>query len=584
MSTVDFIAMDAKKNVSEFQALVSTIMNAPATSTATAEELYTTAQQQTTVVISDQIAPQIEGVLPENSNLISNFTGEDTDGLDSFVKIVPTMEEASSNPDYADERAELLDIARKVTFDLVQREMTLHSVYLTDSTDFNCRIDIVAPYQFPKLLLDTAIHYYPIDEKTTKNYSKSRKLEMPAIRIVCYPEWENEEWLYWKSKAHNETEDEPQRFMMIYDLETNTAFLLGAKTFAEIEKAIRVLAWNTAVEAGKGELLPVCGTAKTIDFTKTVDKKNETTTSTTFLTISTDANERGFFGLNIHASENTGKGEKFSVSTSGNSGLLMLVAGQNKKKSLISFGRNRFGTMDVTSAFTKGAVAPVSAENLALVKTAAGKKEFAINPLLSPCAKVHTVFEQEEKDLSMPEYIVMIVRDAALPAVTMVKDADLVQAMWFSYSTECECCADSEVVPGGNADATWEVGSEFDLFSKALKKGKFKLVLINSTPYTKDSKTLDDDLVLSVYMKIAKNEMAWKDWKILAGFNVPDKGVFKNVQKDFDNVYDPHKFMGNDLYTDLLRDSIEAKIEYLRTIDAPVNLINALYKSLSKLV
>lgn len=583
MSTVDFIAMDAKKNVSEFQALVSTIMNAPATSTATAEELYSMAQQQTTVVISDQTTPAIEGIMPENSNLISNFTGEDTDGLDSFVKIVPTMEEASSNPDYADERAELLDIARKVTFDLVQREMTVHSVYLTDNPDFNCKIDIVAPYQFPKLLLDTAIHYYPIDDKTTKNYSKSRKLDMPAIRIVCYPEWENEEWLYWKSKAHNETEDEPQRFMMIYDLETNTAFLLGAKTFAEIEKAVRVLAWNTAVEAGKDELLPICGTAKTIDYTKTADKKTETT-STTFLTISTDGNERGFFGLNIHASENTTKSEKLAVSTSGNSGLLMLVAGQNKKKSLISFGRNRFDTMDVSSAFTKGAVAPVSAENLTLVKTAEGKKEFAVNPLLSPCAKVHTVFEQEEKDLSMPEYVFMIVRDAALPAVTMVKDADLVQAMWFSYSTECECCADSEIVPGGNADATWEAAKEFDLFAKAFKKGKFKLVLINSTPYTKDSKTLEDELILSVYMKIAKNEMVWKEWKILPGFNVPDKGVFKNVQKDFDNVYDPNKFMGNDLYTDLLRDSIETKVEYLRTIDAPVNFINALYKSLSKLV
>lgn len=583
MSTLDVIAVDAKKNVSEFQALAATIMNAPATSSVSAEDLYSMAQQETTTVISDQTIPKIEGLIPENSNLISNFTGEDTCGFDSFVKIVPTSEEALSNPDSADEREELLGIVRKVTYDLIQREMLSGSVYLTDNTDFNCKIDLAVPVQFPKLLLDTAIHYYPIDDKTTKNYSKSRKLDMPSVRIVCYPEWENEEWLYWKSKAHNETEDEPPRFMMIYDVETNTAFLLGANSFTEIDKAVKVLAWNTAVEAGKGELLPICGTAKTIDFTKTVDKKSETT-STTFITISTDETERGFFGLNIHASDSTGKGEKFSVSTSGNSGLLMLVSGQNKKKSLINFGRNRFDTVDVASAFTKGAPAPVSAENLALLKTSADKKEFAMNPLFSPCARIHTVFEQEEKDLSMPDYIVMIVRDAALPAVTMVKDSDLVQAMWFSYSTECECCADSEVIPGGNADATWEVNNEFDLFAKALKKGKFKLVLINSTPYTKDSKTLDDELILSVYMKIAKNEMVWKDWKILSGFNVPDKGVFKNVQKDFDTVYDPHKFMGNDLYTDLLRDSIGTKLEYLRMIDAPVNLINALYKALSKLV
>ncbi|MBP5405737.1 hypothetical protein J6Z19_01130 [bacterium] len=582
MSTVDFIAMDAKKNVSEFQALVSTIMNAPATSAVSAEELYSMAQQQTTVVISDQETPKIEGVLPENSTLISNFTGEDTE-IDSFVKIVPTIEEAMSNPDSADEREELLEIARKAATDLIQREMTVHSVYLTDSADFNCKIDIAAPIQFPKLLLDTAIHYYPIDDKTSKNYSKSRKLDMPSIRIVCYPEWENEEWLYWKSKAHNETEDEPQRFMMIYDVETNSAMLLGAKTFAEIEKAVRVLAWNTAVEAGKGDFLPVSGTAKTIDFTKTVDKKSETI-STTFLTISTDGSERGFFGLNIHAGENTGKGEKFAVSTSGDSGMLMSVSGQNRKKSLISFGRNRFSTMGVASAFTKGAAAPVSAENMALLKTAAGKKEFATNPLLSPCAKIHTVFEQEEKDLPMPEYVFLIVRDPALPPVTMVKDSDLVQAMWFSYSTECECCSDSEVIPGGNADATWEVEKEYELFSKAFKKGKFKVVLINTTPYAKNAKAIEDDVILSVYMKIAKNDMVWKEWKVLSGFYVPDKGVFKNVQKDFDAVYDPNKFLGNDVYTDLLRDSIEEKVEYLRTIDAPVNLINALYKSLAKLV
>lgn len=583
MSTVDFIDAEAKKNVSEIQALAATIMNAPATSVRSAEELYADSKQQVSLVVSDQTTPKIEGILPENSNLLSNFTGEDTCSSDWFVKVVPTLDEALSNPDSADEREELLGIVRNAALDLVQREMIAHSVYLTDNADFNCKIDITAPFQFPKLLLDTAIHYYPINEQSTKNYTKSRKFDMPSIRIVCYPDWENEDWNFWKSKANNETEEEPPRFMMIYDTEANTAFLLGAKNFCEIEKAVRILAWNTAIEAGKGEFLPVNGTAKTISITKTADKKSETT-STTFLTVSTDSGERNFFGLNIHASETPAKGEKIAVSTSGNSGLLMLVSGQNRKKSLINFGKNHFDTIDNTLAFTKGKPTVVSAENLALLQTPAGSKECPLNPVLSPCAKIHTIFEQEEKDLPMPEYLVLIVKEEALPPVSMIKDPELIASAWFSYTTECDCCSDSKVIPGGNSDATWDVMSEIEIFAKAIKKGKFKLILINSTPYGKNGSNDNlDEITLSVYTKIARNDIVWKECKALPGLNLPDKGTFKNVKKDFDTLYDQQKLATDPLYTDLFRDSLEMKIDYLRTIDAPAALINPLYKILAKL-
>ena len=584
MSTVDFINADAKKNVSEFQALAATVMNAPAASVLTAEELYAASKQQISVVVSDQKTPKLEGILPEDSSLLSNLTGEDTYASDWFVKIVPTSEEAFSNPDSADEREELLNIVRNAAVDLVSREMIVHSVYLTDNPDFNCKIDITAPYQFPKLLLDTAIHYYPITEESTKNYTKSRKLEMPSIRIVCYPDWENEEWNFWKSKANNETEEEPPRLMMIYDTETNTAFLLGAKNFCEIRKAVKVLAWNTAVEAGKGDFLPVSGTAKTISVTKTADKKSDTV-STTFLTISTDCAERSFFGLNTHESEPAAKGEKLSVSISGNSGLLMVVSGQNKKKSLINFGKNHFDTIEGTSAFTKGKPAVVSAEDLALAQTPDGKKECLLNPVLSPCAKIHTIFEQEEKDLAMPDYVVLLVKEEALPPVALVKDPELVAPSWFTYTTECDCCSDSKVIPGGNSDAIWEVSKEIELFAKAAKKGKFKIVLINTTPFGKaeDGAGLDD-IILSVYTKIARNDIVWKECKGLPGLNVPDKGVFKNIRKDFDTVYDTQKLTAEPLFKDLVRDSVEMKIDYLRTVDAPVSLINPLYKVLAKLV
>ena len=113
------------------------------------------------------------------------------------------------------------------------------------------------------------------------------------------------------------------------------------------------LRWNTGIETPTGDLLPVNGTAKTITLTKTVNKKSESN-STTFLTVSTCECERDFFGLNAHAAETPAKGETISVTASGNSGLLMVVSGQNKKKSLINFGRNRFESIDCASVSTKG--------------------------------------------------------------------------------------------------------------------------------------------------------------------------------------------------------------------------------------
>ncbi|MBR4489527.1 hypothetical protein IKP13_02730, partial [bacterium] len=156
MSTVDFIETGTRKNVSEFQALALTIMNAPATTPVSVKDLCTAAMQQTSAVSSSQTMPKVDENFPENTNVISNFTGEDTCDTDWFVKIVPTTEEALANPDSADEREELLDIVRRASYELITGEMLTHSVYLTNNPDFNCRIDVAVPVQFPKVLLDTA--------------------------------------------------------------------------------------------------------------------------------------------------------------------------------------------------------------------------------------------------------------------------------------------------------------------------------------------------------------------------------------------------------------------------------------------
>ena len=70
---------------------------------------------------------------------------------------------------------------------------------------------------------------------------------------------------------------------------------------------------------------------------------------------------------------------------------------------------------------------------------------------------------------------------------------------------------------------------------------------------------------------------------MMPGYSVPEKNIFKNVKKDFDTVFDPQKVSETDLYTDMMRDSVEMKIDYLRGVCAPSQLIASLYKIMAKL-
>lgn len=577
MSTIDFIGVETKKNISEFQALAVTVMSAPASVEADVPALYNAALEQPTVVVTDQPLPKGAEMGLNDAKVLANLTGEDVQTAGWAVRIVPTVAEAVTNPGLADDRGELIGIVRQAAYELIQRETLVHSTYLTENTDFNCKIDICAPVQFAKLVLDAAIHYYPIDEKSSKIYAKTKKMSASAIRIVCYPDWVNDEWLYWKSRETEESSEEPPRMMMIYDVESNTAFLLGAKNFGEIRKAVKVLSWNTGVN--NIEALPVNGVAKTIGINKGGKK-----TETTFLTVSNNCHDRSYFGLNIHANDLKTKNEEVSIS--GDSGILMLTTVQGRKKSLVSFGKNFFGPIESASVRESGKVSVISGENTAVSKNEKGERNILLNQALSPDGKVHTLFSQEEKDLSLPEYLVMIVKDELLPPVTMIKENDLISSSWFTYSTECDCCSDMNIIPGANQNAVWDLSTELDVFDKALKKTKFKLLILNVGPYFgANGKQVEicDSILLSAYVKIAKNEMKWKEWKMMPGHFIPEKGMFKNVSKDFDTIFDPAKNAAVEEYADLMRDSVEMKIDYLRSISAPAQFIAPFYKILSKL-
>jgi len=573
MSTIDILNNEIKKNISEIQALAVTVMNSPANSELDVKELYELSAQQPSVVISDE---PVKGEI--GAKVLVSLTGEDVSAANWAVKIVPAVKDACCFEDLREERDYLTSVVREAAYELIQREMVSHKAYLTDNAEFNALVKLTVPAQFAKLAYDFANHYYPCDEKNEKMYAKSKKIDMPAIRIVCFPDWVNEEWLYWKSGGDDNGEGEPPRIMMIYDVETNTAFLLGAKSFSEVRKAVKVLAWNTAIT--KCDALPVNGVAKTVRVLK-----GGKPLDTTFVTLGTDCDERSFFGSNNHDDKLKGKNEE--VLQGGNSGVVLLSHIQGRKKSTVSFANTFFGSIEGVETRFGSKYELISGENVPVTQNEAGAKNVLVNQILSPAGKLQTRFVQEEKDLSLPEYIVLLTKDVTMPPVTMVKDSDVMTAAWFTFSMECNCCGDLKVVPGVNPNAVWDISKELEIFDKVIKKTKPKMIILNTgTFFGADGADIEitSDILLSAYLKIAKGEMKWKEWKLMPGYFVPDKNIFKNIKKDYDTLFDVNKVSANELFVDILRDNIEKKVDFLRCMESSNELIAPFYRILSKLV
>ncbi len=574
MSTIDILKGEAKKNISEIQALAVTLINSPANNELKIEDLYELASEQPTVLVSDEKAGGEKG----DKKILISLTGEDVSSANWAVKVVPSVSEACCFKDLQEERDYLVDVVRESAYELVQREMVTHSAYLSDNAEFNALLKLTVPSQYAKLAYDFGVHYYPCDDKNDKSYAKSKKIDMPAIRIVCYPDWVNEEWLYWKSGGDGNNGTEPPRIMMIYDIDTNTAFLLGAKSFTEIKKAIRVLAWNSAIT--KCDALPVNGVAKTLRVLK-----NGKPLDTTFVTVGMECGEKAYLGFNTHTDKLKGKSE--GVFLSGNSGIILLSHVQGRKKSVVSFGETFFGSVESNIIRNGSKFNIITGENVPVADDGSGTKKVIACHMLAPAGKLQTVFDQEEKDLSLPEYIVMLVKDETLPPVTMVKDADLITSAWFTFASECECCGETKIVPGSNPSAVWDIQDELKVFDKVVKKAKPKLLIFNTGCFlARNGKNIEvnSEILLSAYHKVAKGEMKWKEWKLVPGFFVPDKNIFKAVKKDFDTVFDVSKVSENEVYIDVLRDNFERKIDYLRDIDFPSKYIAPYYRILSKLM
>jgi phosphoenolpyruvate carboxykinase (ATP) len=575
MSTFDFVKIEKNEELSEFQTVAEFLMNCPVVEEPTEEELFKFVTQQQSVVLSDIKMAKNSCFDSENKFVPVNFTGE-SKGVSIWTeKVVNLIEDADKGM-----REEYNKIIREASYELMDRNLVKVSAYFSLNKEFSGLMDFLVPKDFSKQAYDFLLNFIPVNETTLKLYSKTKPLNKNKLRIVSYPDWVNDEWLYWRSRNSgidfNMSDPEPQKSLMIYELKSNTMFLLGCRTFDEIKKAVLSTVWNISIELKKG--LPVFGGSSKID---TIVKKKKTTVN--FVTISDNDKDRTFFVLNSFDKYLNKKNDE-SVESGSDLGQLMLTEITGRKEGMVGFSKSFFigssdfpGNIDCKNCL-------VSGENTPVFKNEKNEKDIILSKAPGMASKIMIAreslgFATETQDLSLPEYFVLLMRDELLPPLVNVKDKNLFTAFYFSYISKRECI-NSVFLPGANPFRVWNIFDEVELFEDFIKKTRPKFIIINPGKFL--DKDINDNFLASIYPKLAKDEIKWKDWKNYSGLQLPEKGIFKNIIKNYDQDFNPENLKNKEDYNSKLLLQLEKRISFLKTLGFSEKYIAPMYKILLK--
>jgi len=583
MTTKDSVTQNEKGTVTEFQALSITLSNSNKVTVPTAQELYELATEQLTVIKTDMDMPAISNrELPE-AKVLANITGQDSRLSDWAVRVVPTRSELD---DYAAqaEREELLSIVREATHDLMHGDLHKTTAYFSHHSGFMGIIEMVAPIEYAKLSHDFSLAFHQINDVSKKMYKRSKPLNEDAVRLVVFPEWVNEEWLYWKSGTagqDNFEQIEPPRIMMIYDVESNTAFLLGARCFLEVKKAAISIIGNMAVRQKLA--LPLNGAAQSFSVLQ-----GSKMTQTNFAMIGLSGTGKSTIASCTHEA-NIKSSKKEFVEAGGDDSLLMMVGNINgRKMGLMSLESAYFHTTGDVKAKSSVKTRILSAENVMVSRDEKDKKVLVYQNALDSEGRLLLKPNTEDgmiNHLNLPDYFVMLTHDTLLPPVTLIKDTSLMKAMFLSYGTETEDGYRFE--PAANPHTLWSLDEELALFEKAYVKTKFKMLIINTAGFyrtEKNSADISKEISSGILLRIAKGEVKWKDWSsTMPGFFLPDKNSLKNLKKDYDSAYDPEKIKDKEKYQARLRTRVGQRLTYLEQLGAAHSLLTPFYRILSKL-
>ena len=114
---------------------------------------------------------------------------------------------------------------------------------------------------------------------------------------------------------------------------------------------------------------------------------------------------------------------------------------------------------------------------------------------------------------------------------------------------------------------------EADTVSKMIRTTGCKGLVFNTSEFYVDEKKrtkIPKELTLSLYPRIARDEIQWREYR--AGLFLPV------LDEDYESKFDPEKVSNKEGYKKLYNDRMDQRIAYLRKLDLSGEYVAALEK------
>ncbi|MFU2209456.1 phosphoenolpyruvate carboxykinase (ATP) [Solidesulfovibrio sp. C21] len=537
----------------------------------TAAEAYALARKQHDVMDTDlPIYPPAARRLglPEGATVIDNCHGRIVGRTAKARRFYNRMEPSERRKVEADLREAVYDMQR---YPLIKAEAVLGL-----DADLMLKATFVTTEDDAVNVFNWLANFTPYEE-LAEVYAKSPALPIPDILVVGFNQWTTTDPYY-----HNEGGAQ----LALVDEEANVIFNLGMRYFGERKKGTLTLAWTSGMRLG----MAAChGGIKEMDFSGCQDP---------------DVNSKGkrsiaFFGL-------SGTGKSSHTNSHDNGGTL--PAGFSKVvlhddafqidcagKVCRVWEPTLFDKTDSRPLGHPDWRYTISAMNLALTESD-GKVLPLGQDVRNPNGRAlidRDLLGAYVNRCAFPDIMVWLMKDTCLPPVVRFANRGLAVAMGASLMTRrnlAENVSEDELKklvfePFANPFRVYELWKDVEAFLNVFVAGAVGYAF-NSVGFWKSS---DRDLrkiplatSLTLQTALLLDQLAWRDWDLLPGAQIPEKESVERLLPGYAAAYDPENVENRDRYLETLKDRFHQRRVFLQNSDLHnrpellMKLVNAL--------
>ena len=568
--------------------------------------LYDLAAEGPATIVTDvpMADPQYLGLTGNRTRVLVHYSGQDTARSAWARQLLPRRTELEEDPALYAVKDRHERIIREANWDLMQRPMINVSTYFSKNPDFMGRITYTVDRTFAKLALDMCINFIRVTEHTKKLYDDSKPLgDLRDIRIVVHPEWVNPDWLARRARINpadprqSSDDPEPPRIQMLFDVDGNTAYLLGGRYFGESKKAALTLIWNSALEADIG--MPIHGSSKTLLVRK---KGRKTLRPVTFITIGLSGSGKSTLGNAAHSGYLDAEAGE-SVRVGNDDALVVLYDPSDPKRATVGLEDGCYNKSDDYEAGSAMLSTVQTAENV-MVTRLDDQLMLVHEDVLCANGRVQTARHQlpgadDCLDTPWPDYLCLLMKDETLPPVMLIEDPRLTTAMYMTLATKSSTAENIpleemnrlKMIPGANPFNVWGNLKEAHALERMLLVTGARGLVLNTGGFYKDAASnragkvsnIPKQISLAIYPKIAKGKMKWVDWDLFPGTKIPAPGTFDDIDVDFERKYNPASVADQDDYRALAKRRVQERLLFMTNLGIDAYFTNPLHRVMLKL-